>query len=45
MNSSLFEDTALEKSSQGITINELCEGDIEVYSKTKLKDNNGKKLT
>ena len=45
MNSSLFEATALEKSSQGITINELREGDIEVYSKTKLKDDNGKKLT
>lgn len=45
MNSSLFEATYLEKSAKGITINELREGDIEVYSKTKLKDSNGKKLT
>lgn len=45
MNSSLFEATSLEKSAKGITINELREGDIEVYSKTKLKDSNGKKLT
>ena len=45
MNSSLFEATDLEKSSQGITINELGEGKIQVYSKTKLKDGNGKKLT
>ncbi|PMD73175.1 type II restriction endonuclease [Companilactobacillus nuruki] len=45
MNSSLFEATDLEKSGKGITINELREGDIEVYSKTNLKDNDGKKLT
>lgn len=45
MNSSLFESTDLEKSSKGITINELREGKIAVYSKTKLKDSNGKKLT
>ena len=45
MNSSLFEATDLENSSKGITINELREGEIEVYSKTKLRDGNGKKLT
>ena len=45
MNSSLFEATELEKSNKGITINELREGKIKVYSKTKLKDSNGKKLT
>lgn len=44
MNSSLFEQSDLEKSGVGITINNLMEGDIEVYSKTKLKDRNGKKL-
>ena len=42
MNSSLFEATELEKSNKGITINELREGKIKVYSKTKLKDSNGK---
>ena len=45
MNSSLFERTDLEASREGITINELREGEIEVYSKTKLRDANGKKLT
>ena len=45
MNSSLFEATTLEKSAKGITINELREGNIEVYSKTKLKDSDGRKLT
>lgn len=45
MNSSLFERTELEASSKGININELREGQIEVYSKTKLRDTDGKKLT
>lgn len=45
MNSSLFERTELESSRKGININGLREGKIEVYSKTKLKDANGKKLT
>lgn len=44
MNSSLFEPTDLEMSKEGFTINELREGKIQVYSKTKLKDTNGKKL-
>lgn len=45
MNSSLFEQTDLELSREGFPISELREGKIEVYSKTKLKDTNGKKLT
>lgn len=45
MNSSLFEQTELEMSREGFPISELREGKIEVYSKTKLKDTNGKKLT
>ena len=45
MNSSLFERTELESSKEGININGLREGEIEVYSKTKLRDANGKKLT
>lgn len=45
MNSSLFEQTELEVSREGFPISELREGKIEVYSKTKLKDTNGKKLT
>lgn len=45
MNSSLFERTELESSKEGININGLREGEIEVYSKTKLRDSNGKKLT
>ena len=44
MNSSLFEQTELELSREGFPISELREGEIEVYSKTKLKDTNGKKL-
>lgn len=45
MNSSLFEQTDLELSRDGFPISELKEGKIEVYSKTKLKDEKGKKLT
>ena len=45
MNSSLFERTELESSKEGININGLREGEIDVYSKTKLRDANGKKLT
>lgn len=45
MNSSLFEQTDLELSREGFPISELREGKIEVYSKTKLKDTNGKRLT
>lgn len=45
MNSSLFEQTDLELSREGFPISELREGKIEVYSKTKLKDTNGKKLS
>lgn len=44
MNSSLFEQTRLELSRDGLPISELKEGKIEVFSKTKLKDENGKKL-
>lgn len=45
MNSSLFEQTDLELSREGFPISELREGKVEVYSKTKLKDTDGKKLT
>ncbi|MBP2057222.1 hypothetical protein J2Z60_000386 [Lactobacillus colini] len=45
MNSSLFEKSELELSRNGLTINQLRDADIEIYSKTKLKDENGKKLT
>lgn len=45
MNSSLFEESKLEKSAHGITINDLREADISVYSKTKLKDSLGNKLS
>lgn len=45
MNSSLFERSDLEVSSTGITINQLRQGKIKVYSRTKLKDSKGKKLT
>lgn len=45
MNSSLFEKSELEQSRQGLTINQLRDADIDIYSKTKLKDENGKKLT
>lgn len=44
MNSSLFEQTELELSREGFPISELREGEIEVFSKTKLKGNDGKKL-
>lgn len=45
MNSSLFEKTILEQSKNGISINELRGGNIEIYSKTVLKDKNNKRLT
>lgn len=44
MNSSLFEQTNLELSRNGLPISELKEGKIEIYSKTKLKGKNGKRL-
>lgn len=44
MNSSLFEQTNLELSREGLPISELKEGKIEIYSKTKLRDENGKRL-
>lgn len=45
MNSSLFERSDVEASSMGITINQLRQGNIKVYSRTKLKDEHGEKLT
>jgi len=45
LNSSLFEETSLEMSSEGIGIDRLPEGDIEIYSKTILKGTNKKKKT
>ncbi|WP_449720063.1 type IIG restriction enzyme/methyltransferase [Companilactobacillus hulinensis] len=45
MNSSLFEPSGLESSKNGVSINSLREADIKVYSKTKLKDKNGKRLS
>lgn len=44
MNSSLFERSDVEASSMGITINQLRQGNIKVYSRTKLKDEHGKNL-
>lgn len=43
LNSSLFEESPVETSSYGITIDQLREGDIKVYGKTVLKDEKGKK--
>ncbi|KXS07774.1 type IIG restriction enzyme/methyltransferase [Enterococcus faecium] len=45
LNSSLFEETELEKSRDGITIDRLREEDIQIYSKTVLKGRNGKRKT
>lgn len=43
LNSSLFEETELELSHYGISIDRLREQQIEFYSKTALKDNNSKR--
>ncbi|MFW8054399.1 DUF7149 domain-containing protein [Vagococcus fluvialis] len=45
LNSSLFEETSLENSRDGIGIDSLPEGDIEIYSKTILKGSNKKRKT
>lgn len=45
LNSSLFEETALEISRDGIGIDRLPEGDIEIFSKTALKGADKKKKT
>lgn len=44
MNSSLFERSDVEASSVGITINQLRQGKIAIYPRTKLKDAKGKKI-
>lgn len=44
MNSSLFERSDVEASSMGITINQLRQGKINVYPRTKLRDAKGKKI-
>ncbi|EPD87533.1 type IIG restriction enzyme/methyltransferase [Streptococcus sp. HPH0090] len=43
LNSSLFEENELEVSRDGIGIDRLPEGDIEIYSKTSLKGSNNKR--
>lgn len=43
LNSSLFEGNELEVSRDGIGIDRLPEGDIEIYSKTSLKGSNNKR--
>lgn len=43
LNSSLFEENELEISRDGIGIDRLPEGDIEIYSKTSLKGSNNKR--
>ena len=43
MNSSLFEKTDLEKHA-GVTINQLRQGELTVYSRTKLRDTKGNKI-
>lgn len=43
LNSSLFEENELEVSREGIGIDRLPEGDIEIYSKTSLKGSNKKR--
>ena len=43
LNSSLFEETDLERSRDGITIDRLREEDIQIYSKTVLKGSAGKR--
>lgn len=45
LNSSLFEETELERSRDGITIDQLREEKIQVYNKTILKGNNNKRQT
>ena len=45
LNSSLFEETELERDPAGITIDRLREEDIEIYSKTALKGTAGKRKT
>lgn len=45
LNSSLFEETELERDRAGITIDRLREEDIEIYSKTALKGTAGKRKT
>lgn len=45
LNSSLFEETELEVSRDGIGIDQLPEGDIEIFSKTALNGTNKKKKT
>jgi adenine-specific DNA-methyltransferase len=45
LNSSLFEETDLELSRDGISIDRLREHQIKFYSKTVLKDNNGRRKT
>lgn len=45
LNSSLFEETDLERSPEGITIDRLREEDIQIYSKTVLKSPSGKRRT
>ena len=43
LNSSLFEENELEVSREGIGIDRLPEGDIEIYTKTSLKGSNKKR--
>ncbi|WP_455450410.1 type IIG restriction enzyme/methyltransferase [Streptococcus salivarius] len=43
LNSSLFEENELEVSRDGIGIDRLPEGDIEIYTKTSLKGSNNKR--
>ena len=45
LNSSLFEETELEVSRDGISIDQLPEGDIEIFSKTALRGADKKKKT
>ncbi|MDT2086346.1 type IIG restriction enzyme/methyltransferase [Enterococcus faecalis] len=45
LNSSLFEETELEKSRYGIKIDQLREENIKIYNKTILRGNNGKRQT
>jgi len=45
LNSSLFEETDLELSSEGISIDRLREQQIQLYSKTVLRDKDGKRKT
>lgn len=45
LNSSLFEETELEVSRDGIGIDQLLEGDIEIFSKTALRGADKKKKT